>query len=158
MGIIGAVDQGRPKRRERSFVFRAEDQLARGMHHAVGGRGRRRRSLGDRIGLVSVDRIGADIEQVRRGIRDEGGGRGLRHAQIGHHLRRVLCRRHRRDEDHGIVRPQQRREIGGRIGGEKIELAALQGEDGDISGLQRRSDRATHETAADDDGTGRCFG
>ena len=62
MWIARAVDEGRAQRREGPSIFAAEHQLTCSVHHAVDGRGSHRRALGDRVCVVGVDRVGADVD------------------------------------------------------------------------------------------------
>ncbi len=61
-----------------------------------------RRTLGDRVGVVGIDGVGADVEKMRRRHGGEGAQGRLRHVQVGDHLVAVLGRRDGRDENDGI--------------------------------------------------------
>ncbi len=106
MRVARAVDQRRPQRRERAAIFAAEHQLARRMHHAVQRRRRHRRPLRHRIGVVGIDGVRADVDEMRGRNRGERLNGRLRHAQVGHQLSAGLGRRHGRDEDDRVVRPE----------------------------------------------------
>ena len=110
--------------RERPLRRHPENELTRSVHHAVHGRRRDHRALRDRIGVVGVDRIGADVEQVRRRFRGKRLTRRLGHAQIVDQLGRGLGRRDGGHEHDRVARGQTALQLLGAAGREQIRFFA----------------------------------
>jgi hypothetical protein len=151
MGVFRSVNQGRPQDRQRQLERRAQHDLAREMHCPVQARRLLARPLHHRIGVVGIDRIGADIYELRHRLSGERSAYGLCHTQVVDQHGIIARRGERRHEYHAVVRPQQALQRRRRLGLEQIELLSCERQHRNFVGGQLVTDRAADESAGADD-------
>ena len=155
--ILRAIDQRRPQDGERQLERRAQHDLAREMHHAMQARWLLPGPLGHRVGIVGIDRIGADVDECATGCPSASA------AHIVSAMRRlsmsmavVARRRKRGDKDHGVAWPQHALQLRRGFGLEQVDVLAGERKVRDLFGGKARADRAADEpTGADDHDTTR---
>ena len=154
--VGGAVDEGRAQHHEWRLYFAREHDLAREMHYPVQRFGGLHRCFGQREWRIGIDRIGADVDDLRQRRR----GRGLQHrcrdnGVIAQH-HRVAARRYGSRRDQDVCATQLRREPVGGVDGEQIDFAAGQAQYRDLVPLQAGRDRIADKSCrADNDNTSR---